>query len=148
VTRIEAFPLRSRTGQFLAINNGKWRLKGTLNFFGNTTCPTITGWTGVCGSVSGVGKLYSWDQTLSGGLGDWVFEDEVTFTAGFYDGGSSRKGGAKPDYAGILTITGYSGSDALPLSLPIQLMGGNVTLSSESAVSTTVITGKGGKAQR
>jgi hypothetical protein len=130
-------------GQFLAINNGQWRLKGTLDYFGNTDCPSISGWSGVCGSVRGAGDLFSWDQSLDGGLGDWVLEDAVTFTVGVYDGGSSKRRGDRPDYAGILTITGYDGDDDLPLSLPLVLKGGNVTLS--AAVSEAPATSGGRK---
>ncbi len=119
-------------GQLVWMNNGKWRLKGTLdgtNTFGKFTtgCPSGL----VCGSVKGMGTLSQWiDPTpLMPLSGDeyWGNGVNVTFTATFYDGGSAKKGGTlKPDYFGM-QIDGVAGP-TLPESAPIQMKGGNVTV--------------------
>jgi hypothetical protein len=71
------------TGQALLINNGKWRLKGTLSAYSKTG-------TGQ-GAASGVGDLFWWNQSLNGGLGDWqLAHSGVSFTTSF-DKGTNRK---------------------------------------------------------
>jgi hypothetical protein len=50
----------------------------------------------------------------------------VSYVVSFVDGGSSKKGGAKPDYFGI-NVTNYS-APSLPETAPQQLKGGNVSV--------------------
>ena len=113
----------SYKGQLLWHNNGKWRIKGTLTSFGKTDPCSYAGTSGLtCGSSQGSGKLYRWkSSTLT-----WDFVQDVTFVVSFVDGGSSRKGGAKPDFFGI-NVTNFS-DPGLPESAPQQLKGGNVSL--------------------
>ena len=50
----------------------------------------------------------------------------MSYVVSFVDGGSSKKGGAKPDYFGI-NVTNYS-APSLPETAPQQLKGGNVSV--------------------
>jgi hypothetical protein len=71
-------------GQLLLINNGKWRLKGTLSSYVKTSTGT--------GAASGTGNLFWWNQSLNGGLGDWeLAQSGVNFTINFYDSGKTGK---------------------------------------------------------
>ncbi len=113
----------SYKGQLVWHNNGKWRIKGTLTTFGRTAPCTYAGTGGVkCGSSLGTGKLYSWN----GGTLTWDYVQDVSYVISFVDGGSSKKGGAKPDYFGI-NVTDFS-NPSLPESAPQQLKGGNVSV--------------------
>ncbi|HEV2202270.1 MAG TPA: kelch repeat-containing protein [Bryobacteraceae bacterium] len=112
-------------GQLVLINNGKWRLKGTLN-----TYSSILSKTGNQGAASGTGTLYYWDSTLNGGLGDWaVAQTGVTFTASFTDNGQGGKNSL--DAFGIHidhVVVSPPEPSSLPNSSPIQLKGGNITV--------------------
>ena len=88
-------------GQILWMNNGRNRIKGTLNSYGVFPCPGTE--LIKCGSASGTEVMQEWSGT------DWVASTygTVTFTITFYDGGSARKGGAlKPDYFGTQSVEG------------------------------------------
>ena len=94
-------------GNLLLMNNGKWKLKGTLNTYVKSS-------TGV-GTAGGVGDLYWWDASLNGGLGDWALAKAgVTYTISFYDGGSGKK--VKTDTFGISIK--YTPVSPQPSSLP------------------------------
>ena len=80
------------------------------------------------GAASGVGDLYWWDQSLNGGLGDWVLaQSGVSFTINFY--GSGKTGKASTDAFGInihYSPVSPPGASSLPASAPIQLKGGDI----------------------
>jgi hypothetical protein len=104
-------------GQIVLINNGKWRLKGTLSSFFKTGTPPR-------GASEGVGNLYVWSSSLN----DWVLaEAGVTFTASFTDDG---QGGKKSnDLFGIhINHVLASGEPGLPNSSQTALKGGNITI--------------------
>jgi hypothetical protein len=106
-------------GQLLLINNGKWRLKGTLD----TYSKLATGQ----GAASGTGDLQWWDSSLNGGLGDWALaQSGVSFTAKFYDSGKNGK--ASTDTFGIrIAYTPVAPQPGtLPNSTPQLLKGGDI----------------------
>lgn len=108
-------------GQLLLINNGKWRLKGTLNTF----VQLATGQ----GASSGVGDLYWWNTSLRGGLGDWALaQSDVGFTINFYDSGISGKSSTDAFGINIQYKPLPPQPATLPNSTPIQLKGGNITV--------------------
>jgi hypothetical protein len=113
-------------GNILLINNGKWKLKGTLDTY------IIAG---TAGSASGQGVLFGWNAALNGGLGDWnVAAENVAFTIAFADFNTTGiKGKDKkailPDTFGINIVYPVSSGDApLPNSLPSDLRGGNIDI--------------------
>ena len=108
-------------GQLLLINNGKWRLKGTLTGYVKTATGT--------GAASGTGDLFWWDTTLNGGLGDWALaQSGVAFTINFFDSGKTGK--SSTDSFGIniqyTSVSPQPGS--LPNSSSQLLKGGNITV--------------------
>jgi large repetitive protein len=116
-------------GQLLLINNGKWRLKGSLTRYVQTTGQ---------GSASGTGDLSWWNPTLNNGLGDWApASTGVPFTASFTP--TSSAGGSKPhstgtDDPGSFGIhIDYTPADPQPANLPNasprDLKHGRITLS-------------------
>jgi hypothetical protein len=113
-------------GQLLLQNNGKWRFKAALDCTGcygkSSTTPPV-------GAVTGSGKLYKWDATLNGGLGDWALvNSSAPFTINFTD--ASQGGGKKSSDAFSISIgyTTQSGDAPLPNSKLITLKGGDVKL--------------------
>jgi len=69
-------------GQVLIQNNGKWRLKGSINNYVKMTTTS-----GLRGSASGVGTLQKWDDSI----GAWVaVATNVAFSVIFEDNGSRR----------------------------------------------------------
>jgi hypothetical protein len=109
------------TGQFLLINNGKWRLKGTLNSYVKTSTQ---------GAASGTSNLYWWDTTLNGGLGDWhLAQSGVAYTISFSASGANTK--SSPGSMGIqISYTPVSPQPAtLPNSSPTSLKGGHIQVS-------------------
>jgi hypothetical protein len=118
VRKTSSTPLTYK-GQFLLINNGKWRLKGVLSSYSKlSNSPS--------GAASGTGTLFKWDQTLNGGLGDWTsVKSGVTFTTKFTDGGSGKK--AAPDLFGVrIDYKPAAGEPPLPNADPIAIKGGDV----------------------
>jgi len=113
-------------GQVLLINNGKWRLKGTLDSYVMTSDGQ--------GAASGTGDLYWWDQSLNDGLGDWsLAQSGVSFTVNFYDSGQTGKGKGKKsstdsDTFGIdiQYVPVSPQPNSLPNSDPQPLKGGNI----------------------
>ena len=106
-------------GQLLLINNGKWRLRGTLSAYSKLS-------TGQ-GAASGTGILYWWDASLNGGLGGWALaQSGVSFTINFYDSGLAGK--LSTDAFGInIQYTPLPPQPAtLPNSKPIVLKGGDI----------------------
>jgi hypothetical protein len=104
------------------INNGKWRLKGSLT----TYSKTATGQ----GAASGTGDLYWWDTTLNNGLGGWsLAQSGVSYTINFYDSGKSGK--SSTDTFGIrIVYTPVSPQPStLPNSTPQVLKGGDIKVS-------------------
>ena len=109
-------------GQLIWHNNGKWRIKGTLTWFGKTDPCTYNGIAGLKCGPPGRRQLYSWNNTTL----TWDYVQDVSYVISFADGGSSKKSGAKPDSFGI-NVTNFS-APSLPESAPQQLKGGNVHL--------------------
>ena len=111
-------------GQMLLINNGKWRLKGTLDSYVKTSTNQ--------GAASGTGDLYWWDQSLNDGLGDWsLAQSDVSFTINFYNSGQNGKGkkSTDSDTFGIniqYTPVSPPQPNALPNSDPQPLKGGDI----------------------
>ena len=121
-------------GQILVMNTHQWRIKGNLDT-GFGTIPSGSGFCSSsfggapCGAASGTGTLFKWVSATLVVPGYWESKGTVTYTFGFYDGGSSKKGGSKLDNAGLLTITGYSpvGGESLPKDPALNgLMGGDL----------------------
>jgi hypothetical protein len=109
-------------GQLLWMNNNNYKLKGTITGYGKFTCPTSDGQ--VCGVVTGLGTLYSWDSDT----GTWVDPQTVGFSAKFWDGGQTscaKKSCAKqerPDWFGMEIAAIAIAAE----SSPQQLMGGSI----------------------
>ena len=106
-------------GQLLLINNGKWRLKGTIDSYLKLDTK---------GAASGTGNLYWWNPTLNGGLGDWVLSEAgVSFTISFEDAGKGgRKSGDKFGIHINHVVVAPPEPTALPNSSPQPLKGGDV----------------------
>ena len=105
-------------GEFLLINTGKWRLKGTLTSYAKS---------GTGGSASGTGTLYWWNQALNNGLGGWqLSQTGVAFSASFSAGGKSS-------YGTFGIIINHAVVPPEPSSLPntssVPLKGGNISVS-------------------
>lgn len=110
-------------GNLLLMNNGKWRLKGTLDAYSKLANGS--------GAASGVGDLYWWDASLNGGLGDWALaQSDVAYTVNFFDGGGKGKGknSGPADTFGIEIqyVPVPPQPDSLPNSAPTQLKGGDI----------------------
>ena len=105
-------------GQFVSINNGKWRLKGTLSSYTKTSTNQ--------GAVSGTGDLSWWNQTLNNGLGGWqLYQAGVTFTASFTDKGTNLK--SSPDlYGQHIDATASSAYPTMPNFAPAAIKGGDI----------------------
>jgi len=109
----------------MLINNGKWRLKGTLDSYVKTSEGQ--------GAASGIGDLYWWDQSLNDGLGDWsLAKSGVSFTINFYDccqtGKDNNKKSTDSDTFGINIqyVPVSPQPNSLPNSDPQPLKGGNI----------------------
>jgi hypothetical protein len=119
-------------GQFLLHNNGKWRLKGSLNNYGYDAATRT-------GSASGIGKLYVWDAI---GMQWNMVDDDVVFCIQFVDnnqGGGTGKNVkvTTPDMFGINIA--YTPSDTqpdIPNSVPQLLKGGDISMKDLSAPTT------------
>ena len=105
-------------GQFVLVNNGKWRLKGTLSSYVKTSASQ--------GGASGTGDLYWWNSTLNGGLGGWALaQSGVTYTISFTDSGQGGKN--SNDTFGIhIDYTPTGAQSSLPNTSPQALKGGDV----------------------
>lgn len=104
-------------GQFLLINNGKWRLKATVSTYVKS---------GTTGAISGTGALQWWNQALNGGLGAWVVaQSPVTYTANFTATTKSSPGtfGVKITYTPVGDQPGK-----LPNSAATTIKGGSISL--------------------
>lgn len=111
----------SYKGQLLLINNGKWKLKATLNAYSKLS-------TGQ-GAASGTGSLYWWNQSLNGGLGDWALaQSGVNFTINFYDSGTSGKSSTDTFGINIQYKPVSPQPSNLPNSTPQLLKGGNIVV--------------------
>ncbi len=112
-------------GQILLMNNGKWRLKGTLSNYGYVTV-TVKQY-----SASGTGNLYWWNLAANGGLGDWALSQaNVNFTITFVDNGQGGKN-ATPDTFGIKinhVVVSPPEPSTLPNSNTLPLKGGNIDI--------------------
>jgi hypothetical protein len=128
-------------GQFLLVNNGKWRVKGTLNSYG-----TLNG----VGYASGSGALYRWDSSV-GPYGDWILvQSGVNVTLTFTDNGSGKK--ATADTFGVQIDYPFGScpwpSLGNPNTSPLGLKGGNIDIKSannttDGNTTTPPPTGKG-----
>ena len=102
-------------GQFVVVNNGKWRLKGTLTTYART---------GSSGASAGTGSLYWWNQSLNGGLGDWALAaSNVAYTISF-TGGTKKDGGSFAIHISYVPAAPQPGS--LPNSTLTPLKGGTI----------------------
>jgi hypothetical protein len=113
----------SYSGQFTLVNNGKWRLKGTLENYSKT---------GSSGAVEGKGTLYFWDRTLNGGLGGWAIAgSSVSFTASFADNGSGGGKTKTPDTFGVHInyVPQTPQPSTLPNNAPVAIKGGDLRVS-------------------
>jgi len=117
---VKKLPSGDYSGQFTLVNNGKWRLKGTLNSYAKT---------GMSGAAGGTGTLYWWDSTLNGGLGGWaVAGTGVAFTASFTDQGPN--GSKTADTFGVhINYTPVAPQQQLPNGSPVVLKGGGINIS-------------------
>ncbi|HEV2426734.1 MAG TPA: MBG domain-containing protein, partial [Acidimicrobiales bacterium] len=102
----------------IVVVSGAWRFKGTLNSYGQAG----TQW-----AANGSGNLYSWNQSLNNGLGDWqLVASGVSVVATFTPTSSGKKSG--PGTFGV--EINYSPVPASFLnSLPTSLKGGNINAS-------------------
>jgi len=106
-------------GNLLLINNGKWRLRGSLGSYVKLS-------TGQ-GAASGAGDLYWWDPSLNGGLGDWrLAQSGVSFTINFYDSGKTGKSSTDSFGINIQFTPVPPQPSTLPNSTPIVLKGGDI----------------------
>jgi hypothetical protein len=95
-------------GQFLLINNGKWKLKGSLDNYGKLSANK--------GAASGTGDLFWWNPALNGGLGGWqLAASGVGFSIQFQDNGSGAK--RPKDTMGVVNIL-YTPISPQPSTLP------------------------------
>lgn len=118
----------SYKGQLLLINNGKWRIKGTLTGYGLTGTSGLTATK--AGSATGTGSLYWWNPALNAGLGGWqLAQSPLSFTINFSASAAGKK--ASPGSFGIQF--GYRPvspqPSALPTSVAQLLKGGTVNVS-------------------
>jgi hypothetical protein len=108
-------------GQFLLLNNGKWRLKGTLNSYAKGVSN---------GSASGSGNLYWWDTSNpSYPLGYWhqTSDSPVSFSLNFTAG--TNKTTPTGAFGIIIKHTIQPGEpSSLPNSPPAAIKGGNITV--------------------
>ena len=110
-------------GQAVIQNNGKWRLKGTLNSYVKVASK-------MQGSASGIGDLSWWDLTLNGGLGGWrLAKPGVAFTMTFTDVGSGGKNSTDTMGVSIQYTPVSPEPSTMPNSSPQPLKGGNVKVS-------------------
>ena len=106
-------------GNLLLMNNGKWRLKGSLDTYSKLANNQ--------GAASGTGELYWWNQSLNGGLGDWVLaQSGVSYTINFYDSGGKGKNATDTFGINIQYVPVSPQPNSLPNSTPIQLKGGDI----------------------
>ena len=144
-------------GQFLWMNRGVWRVKGSafsqtvtkngLYVSGATTpayltytCPSYVGLSGSnpkCGLITGTAVLQHWNPALNDGLGDWEYVDTVSFTATMFDGGSKTTCVKKTCSTSLLAdwfslaLSGYSITDGIPLTTPVTIdktQGGSIVV--------------------
>jgi CSLREA domain-containing protein len=107
------------TGHLLLMNNGKWKLKGTLD--------TYVKLSNGKGAASGAGDLYWWDSSLNGGLGDWALaQSGVAYTINFYDSGKSGKSSTDAFGINIQYTPIPPQPNSLPNSSPVTLKGGDI----------------------
>jgi len=110
-------------GEFLLINDGRWRLKGTISYYqykGNSQS-----------EASGCGQLYLWDPASQGNQGGWVlFSDNAGFGIVFADLNTGKaKDSLNLDKFGInISIDIPEGAPPLPRSSPAELEGGNIDI--------------------
>ncbi|HET9852213.1 MAG TPA: fibronectin type III domain-containing protein, partial [Candidatus Limnocylindrales bacterium] len=106
------------TGRLQLVNNGKWRLKGSLSVYAKARNGQA--------AASGTGDLYWWNAALASGLGDWeLARSGVPFTINFTASGSKK---AAPGTFGI-TIDHTPvppQPDVLPSSTPQAVRGGRI----------------------
>lgn len=115
-------------GQLLLINNGKWRIKGTISSYGLTGTSSLTATK--AGSASGTGALYWWNAALNSGLGGWqLAQSPVSFTINFSASAAGKK--ASPGSFGIqIPYRPIAPQPStLPTSAPQLLKGGTVNVS-------------------
>jgi hypothetical protein len=124
-------------GQLLLINNGKWRLKGTLSSYSRQTSGTIKlngggtftcSTTNPCASSSGNGNLYWWDTSNPAyPLGYWhqTSDSPVTFSITFVAGSGGKNSNAA--FGIIINHSIQSGEPSnLPNAAPVSLKGGSI----------------------
>jgi hypothetical protein len=109
-------------GEILLINDGRWKLKGTLNNYRYTS---LLSW------AIGNGELSYWNGALNKGQGGWVMVgDNVGFGINFADLNTGKaKDSLNRDKFGInISIDIPAGAPPLPNSSPAVLEGGNIDI--------------------
>jgi hypothetical protein len=109
-------------GEILLINNGRWRLKGSLDYYRYSDSE---------GVAFGKGQLSYWDNASSKGQGGWVLlGDNVGFGINFVDVNTgNQKDSLSRDKFGInISIDIPEGAPPLPNSSPAELEGGNIDI--------------------
>lgn len=125
-------------GQFLLINNNKWRMKGTLTTYSRSTTGTITlnggtkatcSTTTPCGSASGSGNLYYWDTSNPVyPLGYWhQTSDTPNFSISFVAGAGGKNSTAVFGVIINHPVVSPPEPTTLPNSSPVPLKGGSIT---------------------
>lgn len=116
---IRADAAAGHTGRLQLVNDGKWRLKGTLFVYTRSASGDA--------AASGTGDLYWWNPSLASGVGDWeLARSGVSFSIRFTASGGGKK--AAPGTFGI-TLQ-YQPvppqPPVLPTSPPQELRGGRI----------------------
>ena len=119
-------------GQLLVQNNDRWRLRGQINAYAQTSAST--------GQATGAASVLWWNQALNDTLGGWEpLQLDLPFVINFSDTGNTltkKRNGAKPDTF-ALTLLGLDAIDPAILQQvgqpPVcaaaqELKGGNVTI--------------------
>jgi hypothetical protein len=119
-------PLKYK-GEVLLINDGRWRLKGTLDYYRYSNSQGI---------AFGSGQLTYWDSALNKGQGGWVVlvddmaNNTIDFSINFADAYTGKaKDSLAIDKFGInISIGVPEGAPPLPNSSPAVLEGGNIDI--------------------
>lgn len=113
------------TGRILLVNNGAWKLSGTVTSYGLQSKGTV-------GVIGGTGDLYRWNANL-GAAGDWeLAKAGVAYSARFTPttlGGKGKKASGSPGSFGVDIVYSGAGAASLPDSDPIPLKGGVIKMS-------------------
>jgi hypothetical protein len=88
-------------GQILVQNNNRWRIKGNISAYAQTSTST--------GQATGLASVFWWDARLNSNEGGWVLvASNVAYKIGFSDTGNTqtkKRNGAKPDTFALTLLT-------------------------------------------